>query len=137
MPSDPRSPLHPVQLAIHQRLTGDDILMNLVTGVFDQVPEDQPHPYVRIGEHLSVPDNTHDSFGREVTVTLHVWTRARGNATGQAIADRVGVLLDHQPLTVEGHRAVSVRQEFDQALRDPDPEVRHHVMRFRVTTTQG
>jgi hypothetical protein len=31
---------------------------------------------------------------------------------------------------------VSIRNEFDQALTDPDPEIRHHVLRFRVITAQ-
>jgi len=31
---------------------------------------------------------------------------------------------------------VSVRQEYDQALVDPDPQIRHHVLRFRIITAQ-
>jgi len=93
---------------------------------------------VRIGDHLSIPDNTHDTYGREITTTIHVWTRSRGNAQGQAIATRIGELLDHRPrdLAVAGHRVVSIRQEFDQVLPDPDPEVRHHILRFRIQTVQ-
>ena len=29
-----------------------------------------------------------------------------------------------------------VRHEFDQALTDPNPELRHHVLRFRIVTDQ-
>ncbi|MEV2236702.1 DUF3168 domain-containing protein [Micromonospora sp. NPDC049891] len=132
-----RSPIHPVQKAIYQRLTADTILMAALTGgVHDQVPEDKVHPYLRIGDHLSVPDNDHGGFGREITVTLHVWTRSRGNTQGQTIAGRLIELLDHQHLPVEGHNVVSVRHEFDQALTDPNPEIRHHVVRFRIVTSQ-
>ena len=133
-----RSPIGPVQVAIYQRLTGDSALMALVSGVYDQVPENKAKPYVRIGDHLSTPDNDLTSYGREITVTIHVWTQARGNTSGQAIAARIGQLLDHQErqLLVEGHQVVSIRQEFDQALPDPDPQVRHHVLRFRITTAQ-
>lgn len=130
------SPLNPLQIALYERLTGDAELMGLVTGVFDHAPEGQAQPYVTIGETLSTPDNAHGVFGRQVVATVHVWTRARGNAPGQAIAARIVALLDHRPLSVVGHRVVSVRCEFDQALRDPDPEIRHHVLRFRITTTQ-
>jgi hypothetical protein len=90
-----------------------------------------------------VPDNDHGGYGRQVTQTLHIWTKARGNATGQDIANRINELLDHQhdALTAAfqapaGHRVVSIRNEFDQALTDPDPEIRHHVLRFRVITAQ-
>lgn len=132
-----RSPVHPVQKAVYGRLSGDPTLAGLVTGVYDEVPEGTVHPYVRIGDHLSIPDNDHGGFGREITVTIHVWSRARGNSQGQAIANRIGELLDHRrDLTVAGHRVISIRQEFDQALPDPDPELRHHVLRFRIITEQ-
>jgi hypothetical protein len=134
-----RSPIGPLQAAIYQRLSGDLTLSGLAAGgVHDQVPEGTPHPYVRIGDHLSIDDSDLTSYGREVTVTIHVWSKTRGNAEGQAIAARIGELLDEQErqLDVEGHRVVSCRQEFDQALPDPDPEIRHHVLRFRIITTQ-
>lgn len=140
-----KSPLNALQKAIFTRLNADATLVTLLGAagrVVDQVTEGTPYPYVRIGDHLSIPDNSHGSFGREVTETLHVWTKKRGNVTGQAIALRIGELLDHQTdamsalLAVDGHRCVSIRNEFDQALTDPDPEIRHHVLRFRVATAQ-
>lgn len=135
-----RSPINPLQVAIYERLTGDATLSALVDGVYDQVPEELPRDYVRIGDHLSTPDNDLTSFGREVTETLHIWTRRRGNKLGQDIAARVVELLDHQhralSVLLEGHRVVSIRCEFDQALPDPNPEIRHHVLRFRITTEQ-
>jgi len=133
-----KSPIHPVQTAIYQRLKADPVLAGMVTGVYDYVPEGTAYPYVRIGDHLSIPDNTHDTYGREITTTIHIWTRSRGNAQGQAIAARIGELLDHRPrdLVASGHRVVSIRLEFDQVLPDPDPEVRHHILRFRIQTEQ-
>jgi hypothetical protein len=133
-----RSPIQPVQKAIYDRLTGDGTLMALIEGVYDQVPEHKTFPWVRIGDHLSTPDNDLTSFGREITETIHVWTRTRRNSQGQQIAARIGELLDHQEreLDVAGHRVVSIRQEYDQALPDPDPQIRHHVLRFRIQTEQ-
>lgn len=147
-----KSPMNPLQAAIVARLRGDATLATLLAAVkgsspatpavIDRVPEGQAMPYVRLGDHLSTPDNTHTSFGRRVTETLHVWTQERSMAPGQAIANRVGELLDHQPaalsalLAAGGHRCVSIRLSFDQALDDPDPEIRHHVLRFTIETTQ-
>jgi hypothetical protein len=146
------SPINPLQAAIVARLRADATLAGMLAAVkgvspatpavVDRVVEGQAMPYVRLGDHLSTPDNTHTSFGRRVTETLHVWTRERSMAPGQRIANRVGELLDHQPaalsvlLAVNGHRCVSIRQSFDQALDDPDPEIRHHVLRFEICTTQ-
>lgn len=141
MPPISKSPLNALQTAIVNRLKADAALVALLGGkaaVYDQPPESAPYPYIRVGEHVSVPDNDHGGYGRNVTVTLHVWTRVRGNKAGQDIADRVTALFDHQTasLSVAGHRIVSIRSEFDQALTDPDPEIRHHVLRFRVITAQ-
>jgi hypothetical protein len=137
------SPLAPLQKALVALLKADAPLVALLNGVqaiYDQPPETAGggYPYVRVGDHLSIPDNDLTSFGRQVTMTLHIWTKARSNATGQAIADRINAILDHQlgALTVTGHRIVSIRNEFDQALTDPDPQIRHHVLRYRVITAQ-
>jgi hypothetical protein len=140
-----KSPANALQKALFARLNADATLAGLLGAagrIVDQVQEGTPYPYVRIGERLSVPDNSHTQYGRRLTETLHVWTHARGNATGQTIAARVIELLDHQTaamsalLAGDGHRCVSIRWEFDQALTDPDPEIRHHVVRFSVETAQ-
>lgn len=135
------SPVNPMQKALLVRLAGDSTLMGLLGGagrIVDQIPEGSLYPHIRLGESLSIPDNAHGQYGREVTQTLHVWTKTRTNAQGQDIAARANELLDHQPaaLIIEGHKTVSIRCEFDQALTDPDPQIRHHVLRYRVVTEQ-
>ncbi|MCK9922454.1 DUF3168 domain-containing protein [Frankia sp. AgPm24] len=107
----------------------------MITGVYDHVPETARMPYITLGEATEIPDNAHDRFGRQTTVTLHIWTTARGYAEGGRIADRTVALLDHRRLTIPGRRWISTRLEMVQALPDPDPRVRHHVVRFRITTT--
>ncbi len=151
MPPISKSPVNPLQKAIVARLKGDATLSGLLAvtvggaprqAVYDQPPEDGLKPYIRVGDHLSTSDNDLTSFGRKVVETLHVWTKARGNVTGQDIANRINELLDHQHVALTallapaGHKCVSIRNEFDQAFTDPDPEIRHHVLRFRVTTAQ-
>jgi hypothetical protein len=147
-----RSPINPLQAVVVALLRADSTLAGLLAtvknvspatpAVVDNPPEGQAYPYVRIGDQLSTPDNDHDGFGREITLTLHIWTKTRSMGPGQAISERVGQLLDHQAdplsarLAAAGHRCVTIRQEFDQALTDPDPELRHHVIRFRVQTEQ-
>jgi len=147
-----RSPITAIQQVIVAQLRADATLAGLLApiknvtpstpAVVDQPAEGQAKPYIRVGDNLSIPDHDHTSGGREVTVTLHVWTKERSSKPGQTIADRVTALLDHQvasfsaALEALGHRCVSIRQEFDQALEDPDPEIRHHVLRFRVQTQQ-
>ncbi|MEV4672166.1 DUF3168 domain-containing protein [Actinomadura sp. NPDC049382] len=132
----PVTPLGPIQEAVYDVLTGDATLTGLIEGVFDEIPEGTPYPYVVIGEALEQPDNSHDRFGRQTVLTLHVWTDYRGFSKATEITSRLVSLLDHQPLTIPGHHHVSTRYEFSQTLRDPEPHVRHIPIRFRVITEQ-
>ena len=138
-----KSPLGPLQVAIVAVLKADTALATLLGGskIYDQrVPEQTAYPYLLLGDHLSIPDNDLTSFGRDVTSTIHIWTRTRTNKAGQDIAAAVNELLDHQVEALNdviiGHKVISIRNTFDQALTDPDPELRHHVLRFRVQTAQ-
>lgn len=121
-----------VQRAVYRTLTEDTELQSLVSGVFDDVPEGTEFPYVVIGECTLIPDNYLTGFGREVRVTLHVWSRYRGFAEALEIADRVCQLLDHQPLTVEGWEHIATRLDFMETLHDPDPSLRHVPIQFSV-----
>lgn len=132
----PVTPLGAVQEAVYGVLTGDATLTDLIEGVFDEVPEGTAYPYVTIGEALEQPANSHDRYGRETVLTLHVWTDTRGFSKATGITSRLVSLLDHQPLTIVGHHHVATRYEFSQTLRDPEPHVRHIPIRFRVITEQ-
>ncbi len=139
MPTTAVDPLMAVQAALVVTLRADSTLTALLPGgVRDEVPESEERDYLVLGDHLSLPDNDHTSFGREITQTLHIYTKARGTKRGGIIAARVNLLLDHQhdALQVAGHRVVIIRNEFEQALRDPDPEWRQTLMRFRIHTQQ-
>lgn len=131
-----RSAAAPVQVAVYARLTGDQELAAMVTGGYDYVPEDIAHPYWVLGDAIETPDNTHDTFGRQVVNTITVWSDYRGYAQALAIADRIVQLLDHQPLPLDGHTNVAVRAEMGQAKRDPNPRIRSVPVRFRVSTEQ-
>lgn len=130
------SAMGPIQSAIYTALTGDVTLAALVTGVYDWVPEGTAKPYVVIGETIATPRNAHDRFGRRNVATLHVWSGQQGMSEINTIMSRITAVLDHQTLTVTGHDAVMVHHEFEQTLNDPDPEIRHGVIRFAVTTEE-
>jgi hypothetical protein len=126
----------PVQDAVLTTLKADTTLMGLVRGVFDWVEEGQDYPYIRIGEAIETPDNTHDSHGSNLVITLHVWSKYRGYAQALTIASRVRALLEHRPLTVAGHRHVATYYVSQQTITDPEPpgDIRHVPISFRVLT---
>jgi hypothetical protein len=131
-----RTPLYPLQVAMYQRMVGDPDLSSRVTGIFDEVPEGQQKPYVVLGEAFETPRNNHGQFGRTTVASLHIWSSHAGFSEALNIQNSIMELFDHQPLTVDGQHVVAVRYEFSQTLRDPDPDIRHVVLRFRVTTEQ-
>lgn len=139
MPLVSKSPFETIQASLLTKLEADAPLMALlVGGVFDEVRENVKMPYVRIGELHSIPKNTHTSFGREVSCTVHSWADDGTNLTVQRIGTRIQQLLDHRHFEffLDDHFTVAIRMEFDQILKDPKPHVRHYVQRFRITTQQ-
>ena len=135
--STPYAGLTPVQAAMYQRMTSDDLLMSMVEGVYDEVPEGAAFPYVAFGGAMELADNAHGQWGRVTVITLDVWSAYPGFAEVNAITYRLQELFDEQPLPATGCRVVAVRHEFGQTLRDPEkPHLRRATTRFRVTTTK-
>lgn len=131
---DARTALLAVQRAFYSRLSKD-----LDVSVYDWVPEDAPYPYVVIGEATELADNTHDSFGRTLTLTLHVWTKGHGGfGPALEIVDNIQRSLDHRlDMELEGFRLVTLRLDQTLTMRDPDPLIRHAPVRFRVQVEQN
>lgn len=132
------SPSLPIQTAVYQRLTGDATLMALISGVFDEVPEGTPKPYVHWpASDFETPDNTLTEFGARTVAEVDVWSNHQGYSEAKTIGNRVVELLDHQTLTVTGHAVVAVRIEFAQSLPDPDITIRRRKLRFAFITEQA
>lgn len=128
--------LRPLQTAIYAKLTASADLLALVSGVYDEVPEPTPYPYVSFGSFTEVPDDTHDAQGLDVMVTLHVWSKAPGFAQSYDIFAALDAALDRVPLTVAGFRDVSIVHDNHQAMKDPEPGVRHINVQYRVRLTR-
>lgn len=125
-----------LQTAAYVKLAGDATLMGFISGVFDEVPEKTAMPYVTFGEVEEVPDDGHDRQGLETTLTLHIWSRYRGYEEAARILRELDRLLDRAPLTVDGFEHVSIAHTSHQFMRDPDLEVRHAVVTYRVWMTE-
>ncbi|MFH8369197.1 DUF3168 domain-containing protein [Streptomyces sp. NPDC018031] len=128
--------LWPLQRAVHQRLTADPALMSMVSGVYDEVPETAAHPYVTFGSTTEVVDDAHNQRGLTTTLVLHIWSRYRGWREAADILAALDALLDRQPLAVTGWTDVSLAHQQHQQLRDPDPEIRHINVSYRVWLTK-
>ncbi|GAA3301302.1 DUF3168 domain-containing protein [Streptomyces cinereospinus] len=128
--------LWPLQQAVVQTLRAHAPLMALVSGVFDEVPENTPHPYVTLGSITETVDDAHNQRGLEASVVLHVWSKYRGYKEASTILAALDAALDRQPLAVAGFTDVSIAHEQHTQLRDPDPDIRHINVSYRVWLTR-
>lgn len=125
-----------LQTAVHTKLTGDATLMGFVSGVFDEVPENTVMPYVTYGAVVEESDDAHDRQGLESQLTCHIWSRYRGYKESAEILRELDRLLDRAPLLVDGFEDVSIAHQTHQFMRDPNPEIRHVVVEYRVWLTE-
>lgn len=108
-------------------------------GVYDDVPylpEGMPRenfPYVVIGDDTTAAWDTDDTLGKEITITIHIWSRASGFKETKSIMGEVYDILNRLTIVKADYNVVDCLCEFSQALRDPDGETRHGVTRFRLT----
>lgn len=121
-----------IQGAIYQRLIGYAPLTALVTAIYDDVPEDKVYPYVVIGDDTAVPFDTDTSLGTEATITLHVWSRYPGMSETKRIQGAIYDALARQQVSVSGAVTLDLMPDYQEAMRDPDQETRHGVIRFRL-----
>jgi hypothetical protein len=111
--SDPR---HALLAAIHAALVADPGLAALLAGgrIHDSVPRAAPHPFVAFGQVASEPLDSDDPVLTEHRIEILVFSRAAGQREASDIANRLRALLDHAPLSPQGHRLVSLRHRETQ-----------------------
>jgi len=129
--------LRPLQTAIYQKLTASPELMALVSGVYDEVPEPAPFPYVAIGAITETVSDAHDRQGLDVMVVLHVWSKYPGNGEAADIFAALDAALDRQPLTAAGWTDITIKHDNHQFIADPDPAIRHVNAEYRVMLTRS
>ena len=133
------SALWQVQRAIYTKLTADEALMSVVSGVFDEPPEDRRLPYVTIGEVTETPWDTHDKRGFEAMVTINAWSGYQGNREAAEILAHVDRILHRRPLPVAGWTVISITHTADGVRKVQSnfmPNVRQGQARYRVRVEQ-
>lgn len=117
-----------LQRAIFQRLTTD----NVASGrVFDQVKQDEPKPYVTIGNEQTVDDSDTCRETLEVFADIHVWADRLGRTEAKSIGEAVRRSILSAPLEINGY--ANIEQQFRDArvFMDTDGKTAHGVMTFR------
>ena len=131
--------LHEWQAAAYAKLTGDSTLMAMITGVFDYgaVPQNQPYPFIVLGDVTEGPDNRFGRRGYDSTQTLHIWDVSNGFLLCQQILARMNTLLDQQILTLATQTHVFTLYDFSQTLNDPGVNnIKHMPVRYKTFTQE-
>lgn len=126
----------PLQVAIVEKLRAHAPLTDLVTGIYDDVPDTAPFPYVSLGSIVEFEEDSHTQRGLNVSAVLHIWSSYPGNKETSAILSAVCDALDRQPLTVPGWTDVSIAMSQANTSSDPNPDIRHMNATFRVWLTK-
>jgi hypothetical protein len=130
------SPQWLLQQAVYSRLSGDAALATMGAAVYDEVPQDAAYPYITLGDVTETSNDTMGRTGRDVTLTIHIWSQYPGSKQAKEVYGRLDELLDRWTPTVTGWNAVQMQQEFFESFRDPDGITRHGVARYRIHTHQ-
>ena len=121
-----------LQKSIFNALDGDSTLQNLVTDVYDFVPENTAFPYVKVGEETSTDNGTKTLQGNEHTLVIHSFSRYRGSKEVKEIMSRIYALLHESSLSVTGASLVNLRFEFSDVIKENDGFTSHGLQRFRA-----
>lgn len=121
-----------LQKSIFNALDGDSTLQNLVTDVYDFVPENTVFPYVKVGEETSLDNGTKTLQGNEHTLVIHSFSRYRGSKEVKEIMSRIYALLHESSLSVTGASLVNLRFEFSDVIKENDGFTSHGLQRFRA-----
>ena len=121
-----------LQQTVFNALDQSSTLQNLVTDVYDFVPERTAFPYVKIGEQTMVDNGTKNKQGTDFTIEVHTFSRYRGSVEIKNIMSVVYDILHESSLSVSGADLINMRFEFSDIIKENDGLTTHGVQRFRV-----
>ena len=121
-----------LQQTVFNALDQSGTLQNLVTDVYDFVPEGTAFPYVKIGEQTMVDNGTKNKQGTDFTIEVHTFSRYRGSVEIKNIMSVVYDILHESSLSVSGADLINMRFEFSDIIKENDGITTHGLQRFRV-----
>jgi hypothetical protein len=121
-----------LQTSIFQRLSSDFAVMQKVKGVFDAVEEDQPFPYITIGEPTSEQFVLKQKFVEELSIVIHAWSTYEGKKEAVDILNLVLMSLSKR-MDLKGFTIEKVDVNQIRVFDDTDPRIKHGIVRMKYT----
>lgn len=113
-------PLLQVQQGLFGKLSGDAVLMDMISALYDQVPERAQFPYAIIGDGEFRPLNVQVATAGTCSMRIRVYSQKAGRKEVLRILDRIYGLLHLGALTLVDSVTLSmhVEQVRTQLLND-------------------
>jgi len=105
--------------------------------VFDESPENEPYPYVVMGEITAKDWSDKLEDGMEVYSTIHVWSQYHGRKEADEMADKILQALSSSAIAVGSNfRTALDRLDGYNLIVDMDGKTRHGIIRMKYLVEQ-
>ena len=85
-----------------------------------------------IGDSTELSYNTLDKTGKEMTITLHIWSQRRGKQEALGILNRLNFLLEYGAITITGYALTFLRFDTADTFVLEDGPTIHVPARYRI-----
>jgi len=125
-----------IQVAVLAILRANAPLTAMLTGIYDDAPPDALYPFLSLGPHTENSNQTVATFGHnnaDISFQMHVYAKDvdAANTIASLIEDALRTTRGGFRATTPSYE-VSGRFEWDAPTRDPNRQIRHIPMRFRM-----
>lgn len=126
-----------VQRGLYGKLTADGVLMGMVTGVYDAMPQKSALSYVVIGDGDYVTLEAEAVNLSQMRFQIDVWSDAAGRKTALTIMNRIYALLHLGALTITGYQLVLLRCEQAETELTEEATRMHGSLVVRVAVVES
>jgi hypothetical protein len=128
------APAAELQKAIFAALGSDAALIAALGGAHIYDKPRSVFPSISFGRTGVYDWSTGTEKDTEQLFTLHIWSKAKGDAETLGLMELALSRLAGSPLFLEGGHPVDLRLEFAEARYDQDLAVYHGLLRYRAVT---
>jgi hypothetical protein len=129
-----------IQVVTQARLTGDAVLMGIITGVFEEPIEGQPLPYISYGQHVDGPFYTFGHVNHEGFFLLDIWSAASNKDECYAIRAEVRRLLvttpTNPPLALPSYGSCGFTYDWSTIFKEEEFAIWHMPVRFMTRAVE-
>ncbi|MDG4876388.1 DUF3168 domain-containing protein [Mesorhizobium sp. WSM4935] len=125
--------------ALFLRLKTDASLSALLggAGLLERADAKAAYPHVTYGRTSAFDLETGADNDNDQLITLHIWSKAQGEAETRLIMDSIKARLDRAALSIGPRGQTRLSLEFAEARYDEDLTVHHGLLRFRALTQEA